>query len=331
MDVLVLGGTAWLGREVSGQAVASGHRVTCLARGESGSVAAGATLVAADRAAPAAYDDLPVREWDAVIDVSRQPGQVRSALAALAGRARHWTFVSSCSVYATHATLGADESSPLLPPLVGDDSTDETYGEAKVAGEEVARQAVGDRLLVARAGLIGGPGDHTGRTGWWVARAARGPAGPLLVPDSLEQPTQVVDVRDLAGWLLGAAAAGTTGGYDAVGPVRSLGGWIELSRTVAAHTADVVPVAPGWLLEQGVTWWSGPASLPMWLGERGYEGFMTRTGAGAVAAGLRHRPTEEVLVDTLAWEREQGLGRARPAGLSGRREQELLSAWAARR
>ncbi len=165
--------------------------------------------------------------------------------------------------------------------------------------------------------------------GGWPARPA-GPLGPCSSPTAWSSRRRW---STCATWPVGCSAPPPPAPRAATTPSvrsgRSAAG--SSSPTVAAHTADVVPVAPGWLLEQGVTWWSGPASLPMWLGERGYEGFMTRTGAGAVAAGLRHRPTEEVLVDTLAWEREQGLGRARPAGLSGRREQELLSAWAARR
>jgi nucleoside-diphosphate-sugar epimerase len=330
MRLLVLGGTAWLGRCIASTAVESGHQVTCLARGVSGAVPDGVARVTADRTQPGAYKEVSGQYWDVVIDVSSQPGQVKSAIAALADSAGLYVYVSTCSVYADNATPGQDETGPLLEPLDGDVMASlQTYGRAKVACEQHVWRAYGpDRALIARAGLIGGPGDTSDRTGYWPLRFARPAAqdGAVLVPDSSQNATQVIDVRDLTAWLLDASTRGVAGIFNAIGATLPLSRHIDAARSVAGHTGPVVRADPQWLLDQGVQEWMGARSLPLWVADPDWLGFGSRDGSKARTAGLRTRPLEQTLSDTLDWELTRDHAVARRAGLTDDDERALLEA-----
>src|SRR5918995_7446372 len=195
MRMLVLGGTAWLGRSVAQDAVARGHDVTCLARGN-GATAAGATFVAAERDREDGLEAGSGAGWDTVLDVARHPGHVRRAVRDL--RARHWVFVSSGNAYASFSSLEQDEDAPVREPLAGDVMTSmDVYGEAKVACEDAVREGAASATIV-RSGLIGGPGDWSGRTGYWPWRFAHplgGPGGGAAGPDL---PCPGLGVPDLA-------------------------------------------------------------------------------------------------------------------------------------
>ena len=303
MRILVLGGTAWLGRTVVRHALDHDHDVTCLARGTD--VPAGARSVVADRDRPDAYTAV-TREgrWNAVVDVSRTPAHVRGAVAALEPVADRYVFVSTVSVYASPDERGADEHAAVLDP--SDDPAD--YGAAKVACERAVLDAFGpDRTSIARAGLVGGPGDHTGRSGYWPWRFARAAetGRAVVVPARTDRPTSVIDVRDLAAWLVGAAEGGRAGVHDVTGEVRTLGRHLEEARTVATADVPVVPLADAELLERGVAPWAGERSLPLWIPDDDHQGMNDRPAVRARSAGLIRRPLAETLADTLTWERQQ--------------------------
>ena len=324
MDLLVLGGTAWLGGAVVHAALAEGHKVTVMARGQAGPPPSGVRFVRGDRARVDAY---PPGRFDAVIDVARDPALVATALDALAERVGHWLFVSSCSVYADQSAPDGDETSAVLPALVGD-YRDELYGEAKVRCEDLIRDRLGvDRCFIARSGLIAGTGDITDRTGYWPLRFAH-PAtddGSVLVPDAADQPVQWIDVRDLADWLVAAAFAATPGTFDAAGQPVSFVDFLATVRSVVGHTGTMVRAAPSWLEEHEVAAWSGPRSLPIWL-PGDHVGMLGRRCERAVTAGLTARPLEQTVADVLAWELRTGPGRLRRAGLSAEDERALIAA-----
>lgn len=320
--ILVLGGTAWLGRLIAASLVAGGDDVTCLARGASGAVAPGATLVTRDRREPGAYDEVGGSHWDAVIELSYDARIVTAALEALAPTAEHWTLVSSISVYAADDQPGADETAALVEPT---DPAD--YAHAKVAAEQATADRVGDRLLIARPGLIVGPGDGSDRFGYWVGRFALAGAEPVLVPGRARQAAQVIDARDLADWIADAARSRVTGVVNAVGDPLPLDDLLALAADVAGSTAPLVRADDGTLVAHGVAPWAGPRSLPLWLPD-GHEGFARRSGERYRAAGGRLRPLRGTPVDVLADERARGLDRDRRAGLTRADELAVIAALA---
>ncbi|BDZ47580.1 NAD-dependent epimerase/dehydratase family protein [Naasia aerilata] len=326
MHLLLLGGTAWVGRHIAAAALSRGHQVTCLARGESGAVVPGAHLIRADRDSSTAFDDLH-GIWDAVIDVSRQPGQVRRAVAALAG-AGQYLFVSSVNVYADTAAYGHREDVALVPPLAGDVLPSmEQYGQAKVACEQAVLGGFGpSRSLIARASLLGGPGDPFDRTGYWPLRFARPVTddGSVLVPDAPSLPTQVLDVRDLAAWLVESAEVERAGIFNATGDTVSLGEHLTLAHDVGSGHGHAVAASPDWLRARGVEPWMGPRSLPLWL-PPGWEGLNAADGSLAWHHGLSVRPLGETLADILAEELTRPADRPRQAGLTAEDERALMA------
>jgi len=312
MRFLILGGTRFVSYATAAAALARGHDVVCAARGESGAVPDGATLVAIDR--DRGLGPLTGERFDAVVDVARMNfGWVRDALSSI--DAAHWTFVSSVSVYA------ADGS--LLAPLEDADPTDpEGYGAVKVASENAVRSTHPDALIV-RAGLICGPGDLSDRFGYWPARFARG--GRAVVPDAPDQPAQIVDVRDLAEWIVRSAEDGVGGTYDGVGPGSTLGAMLdEVAAAVGAPDLELVRVAPDELEAAGITFWMGPRSLPLWLPSDSL-GIAAHDPDPAAKAGLTSRSIADTARAALLHEQALGVDRERKAGLSAAEEQELLS------
>lgn len=324
--VLVLGGTAWLGRAIVTELLAGGSDVVCLARGSSGDVPEGATLVRADRTEAGAYDAVASEEWDEVVELAYVPELVGPALDVLADSARHWTLVSSVSVYARDDVAGDDESAPLVEP-----SDPSDYAHAKVLAERATRETLSDRLLVVRPGLIVGPGDGSDRFGYWPARFARG--GTVLVPETAQRAVQVVDVRDLAAFVVRAAARGVVGVVDAVGEpwsfddVLGLVGEVADARATAepggAAAREVVVADDAWLLAHDVRWWAGPRSLPLWLPVEAV-GFARRAGVRFRELDGPRTTMRETVERVLDDEVQRGLDRERRSGLPAALEAALV-------
>jgi 2'-hydroxyisoflavone reductase len=300
--ILVLGGTVFCSRAVAEAAVARGHDVTCACRGESGTLPAGVRHERLDRSttpAGAVLDDT----YDAVVDVARDPAWVRSSVAATPSA--HHVLVSTINVYPDTTTPGGGPTTlglhePLHDVPVEGAAESDVYGALKVGCEEALDEAAG--RWVVRPGLIVGPGDTSQRFAWWVRRLVSAtPGEEVLAPGAPDDPVQVVDVRDLAAWIVDGAEQRRTGVHDAVGPVLGRGEALDLLAHGVGADVRWRWVDQGTLLAHDVAPWAGPRSLPLWLPLPEHAGLMAHDPEPARAAGLVTRPLDETAADTAAW------------------------------
>jgi 2'-hydroxyisoflavone reductase len=319
MRILVLGGTQFLGRHVVDAALERGHDVTLFNRGQTRpDLFPDVEKLRGDRDGD--LGALAGRDFDAVVDTSGYvPRLVAQTIDAL-GEVGHYTFVSSISVYADLSTPPT-ESSPLAELKEPTEEWREAYGELKVLCENVVRERF-PAAFIPRPGLIVGPWDPTGRFTYWPTRLTAG--GSVLAPLPRDADTQVIDARDLAEWIVRAAEDRLGGTYNAVGAVTTRENVIETCRRVAATDAELVWVDPDFLNDQGIGEWM---ELPLWLYDASYRGMMSVDASPASAAGLRMRPLEETVRDTLSWAQSSDAPTEFPAGLDREKEQTALDAW----
>ena len=333
MKLLILGGTLYLGRHTVEAARARGHEVTLFNRGRTGpDLFPEVERLRGDRDGD--LGALRGRSWDAVIDPSGYlPRTVRASNAVLRDAAGHYTFISSINVYADRTRPGLTEDDPLapLPEAAPETVTGETYGPYKALCEREVTDAFPGRSAIVRAGLIFGPHDSTERSQYWPLRLARG--GEVLAPGRPARPVQLVDVRDLAAWLVLLAETRTPGTFNGTGPGRTLAmeQFLATGRAATGSDARLTWMDDAFLLERKV----GPYSeMPLWVPEEN-QAFESVSVARAIAAGLRFRPLADTLRDTLAWARtlppgpreRRVQGVSIPAAMTREREAELLRAW----
>ena len=339
MRILILGGGVFLGAAALHVALSRGHAVTVFNRGRSrASWPAGVQVLTGDRTV-----DMPAlaqasqQPWDAVIDTCGYvPQDVQASVEVLRGCGRY-LFVSSVSAYASFAHAPILETDPLSSAVgVGRADRDpQHYGAQKAACEAEVAQALGERALIVRPGLIVGPGDPTGRFSYWPWRVAAG--GDVLVPAvDRAAPLQLIDVRDLAEWMVLLLERGASGTFNATGPASASGcDWTSLlaacadeARARGAPPARLVAVGEKFLVDQGVDPWN---ELPLWLPpvDASLAGFMRVSVQHARAHGMSTRPLRDTLAAVLDEPVPGPADKRRKGKLAPQREAELLAQWRA--
>jgi nucleoside-diphosphate-sugar epimerase len=327
MKFLILGGSGFVGRVVADAAVRRGHEVTVFNRGQRDNPP-GVTALFGDRDFRSGLGALATGEWDAAVDTwVGDPEAVERAVALLSGRVGHYTYVSTRAIYEFGAPgVVLDEQAQLIP------AAERGYAGNKRRGEIAAGRFDGP-VLLPRPGLILGPHEDLGRLPWWLTRLARG--GPTMAPGPREHPLQLLDVRDVADFLLDAAAAGLSGPYNVSAPFghTTMGELLEICNEVTGGRARLCWTPPAEIVAARIL----PArQLPIWEPPGIMHDLIHRGDARkAVAAGLRCRPMRETVVDTWAWlsslpgAAPQREDRA-PVGIDRDVEERLLAAAGAR-
>jgi 2'-hydroxyisoflavone reductase len=332
LNLLILGGTRFVGPHFIELARAHGHSITIFNRGRTnvGRVK-DVEVLTGDRNGQ--IDALKGRKWDAVLDTSGYiPRHVRLSAELLAPNVSHYLFVSSISVYPTFAKPN-DETSPVgkLEDETIEKVDGETYGPLKALCEQAAEKAMPGRVTVLRPGLIVGPDDNTDRFTYWPARAARG--GEILAPNSPADRIQIIDVRDLSDFALRCIEQKTLGVFNLVSHPQqfTMGMLLDSSVKAAKNDAKATWVPASFLADQKVEGWS---DMPVWMHAVGDEAAFADTSMDrAKAAGLAIRSLDDTVRDTLAWHltRPSEQQAKLKAGISPEREREVLAAWHAKR
>jgi 2'-hydroxyisoflavone reductase len=321
VNILVIGGTRFLGPHFVTAALDREHRVTIFNRG---SRRLPDTPLLVQRRGDRRHDlgMFAGETFDAVLDTcAYHPDDVVTAAAVLSEKCDRYCLISSVSVYAEDAGH-LDESAALAEPPdpIPSAMTPETYGALKALCERTAQRAFGSRVLAVRPGLIAGPGDATHRFGYWVRRIARG--GDVVAPDPPDAPVEFIDVRDLAAWLVLALERGLSGAYNADGPDHRLtmSAFLDACVAEAAIEVHLRWIAAGSLAEFGVEPWT---ELPLWMPPNA-NGFLTFDSSKAKRDGLICRSVGATIAAVRAWDREHGPSDASVRTLSAEKEAAIL-------
>ncbi len=339
LNILILGGTGFIGAQQVGYALARGHKVTLFNRGTRRTMwPAEVEVLVGDREL-GDYASLSGRSFDVCIDNKASvPHWVRDAGEALGDRIKHYLLVSTVSVYSSNATPGHDETAQRSTYDAGDPfaisaahlrSNMALYGAMKTRCEDEVLARYPHCSTIVRPGLIVGPGDETDRFTYWPVRLARG--GQVLCPPA-KDPLMFIDVRDVAEWTIRLAESRTFGAFNAIGPQEVLT-VSDMLNTIAKATlasAQFVFATREFLAENHVSNWT---DLPVWIDGRGETaGFHYRSNARAIAQGLTFRPLAQTAADTLAWWKAQPTAQTEKllTGLTHQRERQLLDVLMAR-
>lgn len=324
LKILILGGTTFLGPHLVQELQQHGHEVTIFTRGNQSSKFSNIEELQGDRDGD--LEALKNRSWDAIIDTSGHlPRLVRESSRLLANSTNHYTFISTIGVYQDFYKQQIDENYPVatLENENTEEITEKNYGALKAACEEVIQSSFQNCCLIIRPGLIVGPLDSTNRFAYWPVRLKNG--GETLAPGSPNQLLQIIDVRDLAKWVVAMVEQQATGVYNVTGPAKPMNfkQFLKECQDVTHSNATLTWVDEDFLIEHHIQDW---IEIPLWLSyKRNMPGFLNVSIEKALKAGLTFRPISETIKAVL--DEDNHKIDKNQNGLNAEKEHMLLNRW----
>ncbi|MCE7734697.1 MAG: epimerase [Candidatus Heimdallarchaeota archaeon] len=326
VDILIIGGTKFLGRALVESALSRGHKLTLFNRGKTNpDVFPDVERIQGDR--DGEISNLGTKNWDVVIDTCGYvPRVVKSSAEYLKDKAKSYVFISSISVYTESTEMNRDENAEVIE--LEDKTTEDimgspdSYGGLKLLCEEEVTKTFNDSLII-RPGLIVGPHDPTNRFTYWPVRIRKG--GKILIPKDENYPVQVIDVRDLADFTLDLIEKGVSGAFNATGPEYqlTLGAVFEICKSFSSNNPEFVTADNQWLLDNEVQPWM---EMPLWIPDDTGRALMQVSIAKALKNDLQFRSLKETVRDTLDWyDQIDGDSEEWNAGMKPEKETDLLS------
>jgi len=323
LRLLVLGGTNFVGPAIVELALSRGHDVTLFNRGITRpELYPGIEKLRGLRGT--SREDLDSlggrRQWDAVIDVwPEQSALVEATAKLLADRVDFYYFISSIAVY-------RDFSRPVLDETAGTRHGDPGYGGEKARAESLVADLYSDRYGVARCHSIFGPRDPGSTLHYWLRRYAA--YDEVAAPGDGRDPVQLVDVRDIANWVVESIERKLTGIHNLAAPPRSFREFLDSCKSAVGSSAQSTWIDEDFIKDQGIRAFD---ELPLWIPKDEDPGFFGISSEKAEQAGMQFRPHQETTNAAWNWYQSAFFKDTQFPhngwGISREREERLLREW----
>ena len=266
MNILILGGTQFIGRNLVMRLLAEGkHTLTLFNRQRTGTgLFPEAQTIKGDRDTDDIHQ-IAAQHWDYVIDLSGYfPAQLQASLGSLSKKPKKYIFISTCSVYeSSNPEVLKSEDAPMLSctAALAVDQSPATYGNRKAGCEQILQES-GIEYLILRPSLVVGPYDHTDRFYYWLYQVKKHET--LVVPNLGASVFSIVYVHDLVDVILQALQTDSPSGiYTMISvPEASIGAIVDHASAQLGKAPKLMNASPDYLESKGIKQW---VDMPLWL------------------------------------------------------------------